>query len=232
LAISSSRQTLSEPTRADSRLFWSTPVQRSNNASWYPFVKRLVDVFSSSLLLFVLSPLMFIVAVCIKLESRGPIFFCQERCGIYGKQFLFFKFRSMVSNAEEQKLGIVEQSDQGGIRFKMATDPRVTSMGKFIRKYSIDELPQLLNVLLGDMSLVGPRPPLPKEVECYDHYQKSRLAVVPGITCTWQIGGRSEIPFEEQVEMDIAYIEARSIMKDLMILIKTPVAVIGAKGAY
>lgn len=199
---------------------------------WYPSMKRGFDVIASLMLLITLAPFMLIVAIAIRLESKGPVFFTQTRCGLHGKHFDFFKFRSMVVDAEAKKADLSAQSDQKSLRFKMAQDPRITRVGAFIRKYSLDELPQLLNVLRGDMSLVGPRPPIPSEVAQYTLYHHRRLAVTPGITCTWQVGGRSEIEFEQQVDLDIAYIRNRSFWQDLKILLQTPLAVIMAKGAY
>ena len=204
----------------------------TTDSSLYLATKRCIDVLASGILLILLTPGMLIVAICIKLESKGPVFFFQERCGLHGKSFRFFKFRSMVGDAEAHKAAIADQSDIKSIRFKMALDPRTTRIGAFIRKYSIDELPQLMNVLLGDMSLVGPRPPLPSEVAEYTPYQHRRLTVIPGITCTWQVGGRADIPFEQQADMDIMYIRTRSLWQDVRILIQTPLAVITAKGAY
>lgn len=198
----------------------------------YLAVKRLLDFVIATLALLALSPLMLIVAVMIKLESKGPVFFSQDRVGKDGVLFRFWKFRSMRADAEDALRQISKQSDQPGIRFKMTRDPRITRVGKFIRKFSIDELPQLWNVLLGDMSLVGPRPPLPREVVQYNAYQMRRLSVIPGITCTWQIGGRSDISFEQQVDMDVAYIRNRSVWEDLKILLKTPLAVLTCRGAY
>jgi lipopolysaccharide/colanic/teichoic acid biosynthesis glycosyltransferase len=222
-----------EPGITNSRTFdRHTRAAVTTDSSLYLMTKRCLDVMASATLLALLSPVMLIVAICIKLESKGTVFFFQERCGLHGKSFKFFKFRSMVVDAEARKATIADQSDIKSIRFKMARDPRVTRIGAFIRKYSIDELPQLLNVLLGDMSLVGPRPPLPSEVAEYTQYQYRRLAVIPGITCTWQVGGRSDIAFEEQADMDIMYIRTRSLWQDLWILIQTPLAVITAKGAY
>jgi exopolysaccharide biosynthesis polyprenyl glycosylphosphotransferase len=208
----------------------NAPVE--TDSAWYPSIKRGFDIVASLMLLIALSPLMLIVAIAIRLESKGPVFFSHTRCGLHGKHFDFFKFRSMVVDAEAKKSDLSKKSDQKSLRFKMAQDPRITRVGSFIRKYSLDELPQLLNVLKGDMSLVGPRPPIPSEVAQYNLYHHRRLAVTPGITCTWQIGGRSDIEFEQQVDLDITCIRTRSFWQDLMILIKTPLAVITARGAY
>ncbi|MFN3235583.1 MAG: sugar transferase [Pseudomonadales bacterium] len=213
----------------------------NNVMSWYLKVsenslyltnKRLLDCVLASLALVALAPLMLFVALLIKIESKGPVFFSQTRIGQNGRAFQFWKFRSMRTDAEALQAQLDKFSDSTDLRFKMAADPRITRVGKIIRKFSIDELPQLWNVLKGDMSLVGPRPPLPNEVAKYNTYQQRRLSVVPGITCTWQIGGRSDIPFEQQVDMDIAYIRNRSLLEDLKILFKTPFAVLACKGAY
>lgn len=199
----------------------------------YQRIKRAMDIVSAGALLLLLALPMLVIALAIRLESKGPVFFSQTRCGEKGRHFKFWKFRSMVSNAEGKKTALENQADKtSGIRFKMTVDPRVTKVGRFIRKYSIDELPQLWNVLKGDMSMVGPRPPLPEEVAEYSRYEFNRLSATPGITCTWQIGGRSDIPFDQQVEMDLDYIAAQSLMLDLTILVRTPLAVLAARGAY
>lgn len=199
----------------------------------YLFLKRSLDILASACLMFLFAAPALLVAAAIRLESQGPVFFSQTRCGTNGREFKFWKFRSMANGAEETKATLTQQADKTSAhRFKMTKDPRVTRVGGFIRKYSIDELPQLLNVLRGDMSLVGPRPPLPSEVELYTDYDHRRLTVKPGITCTWQISGRSDIPFHEQVEMDLDYIAKSSLWMDLEILLKTPVAVLTARGAY
>lgn len=197
------------------------------------YLKRSVDIMASSILLLVLLPFFVLLAVVIKLESRGPILFKQRRIGKYGKSFWMWKFRSMHVDAEQQRLAMERQNEmQNGVIFKIKRDPRITRVGRFIRRASIDELPQLFNVLMGDMSLVGPRPPLPSEVDCYSPHDRGRLDVLPGITCFWQISGRSDIPFPKQVKMDIDYIEKQSFFLDMMILIKTLPAVITGKGAY
>ncbi|MBR4170607.1 MAG: exopolysaccharide biosynthesis polyprenyl glycosylphosphotransferase [Kiritimatiellae bacterium] len=195
--------------------------------------KRLMDVVGSLFGLVVLSPLFLLVALAVKLDSRGPVFFRQVRVGRYGRNFIFYKFRSMYQNAEAMKAQLEKQNEmEGGVIFKMKKDPRITRVGGFIRRTSIDELPQLWNVLIGDMSLVGPRPPLPEEVRQYTLEERKRLDVIPGITGLWQIKGRSEIPFAEQVRLDKEYILAPSIWKDIVILLKTIPAIIGGKGAY
>jgi lipopolysaccharide/colanic/teichoic acid biosynthesis glycosyltransferase len=184
-------------------------------------------------MLILLSPVFIITAIAIKLNSAGPVIFKQVRVGKNGRHFDFFKFRSMkvgVWLSEEERSQLNESKD--GVIFKMKEDPRVTSVGRFIRKFSIDELPQLFNVLIGDMSLVGPRPPLPKEVALYTLDERKRLHVTPGITCIWQVSGRSDIPFKQQVELDKEYIKSRSFWKDIGILLKTIPAVFTGKGAY
>lgn len=197
------------------------------------FVKRGIDIVCALLLLLLFTPLFFIVALIIKIESRGVIVFSQNRVGKDGKLFKMYKFRSMVENAQELKKQLEEKNEsKDGVIFKIKDDPRITKFGKFIRKTSIDELPQLLNVLFGQMSLVGPRPALESEVEQYTFNDKKRLAVKPGITCIWQVSGRSKIPFKEQVELDKQYIKEQSLCKDINLLFKTIPAVLFSKGAY
>jgi len=196
-------------------------------------VKRGFDIVVSGTLLILLSPLVLILSLIICIDSPGSFLFFQKRVGKQGKSFVFWKFRSMYIDAEERKNALIKKNEmQGGVLFKMKTDPRITRVGHFIRKFSLDELPQLWNVLIGDMSLVGPRPPLPDEVAQYTCYQHHRLAVTPGITCIWQISGRSEIPFEQQVELDLEYIRKQSFWTDFLILLKTGPAVLKARGAY
>ena len=196
-------------------------------------IKRAMDIIFSTLMLILLSPVFIITVIAIKLNSTGPVIFKQVRVGKNGRHFDFFKFRSMkvgVWLTEEERKQLNESPD--GVIFKMKEDPRVTGVGRFIRKFSIDELPQLFNVLIGDMSLVGPRPPLPKEVALYTLEERKRLHVTPGITCIWQVSGRSDIPFKQQVELDKEYIKSRSFWKDIGILLKTIPAVFTGKGAY
>jgi exopolysaccharide biosynthesis polyprenyl glycosylphosphotransferase len=196
-------------------------------------LKRLFDISVSTMTLLVLSPIFLIVALLILLDSKGPIFFSQIRIGKQAQPFKMWKFRSMYVDAEARKAALIKQNlMEGNVRFKMKTDPRITRIGRWIRKFSIDELPQFWNVFIGDMSLVGPRPPLPSEVEQYTPYQYLRLAVVPGITCVWQVSGRSDIPFEKQVDMDVEYIKNQSFMFDIILLLKTVPAVLKAQGAY
>ncbi|NJO16369.1 MAG: sugar transferase [Thioploca sp.] len=193
--------------------------------------KRLFDIIVAILLLLVLTPLFLIVVVLIYLDSPGSIFFTQTRIGKEGKFFTMWKFRSMVVGAEQLQQQLQNEM-VGGVLFKVKHDPRITRVGRFIRKFSIDELPQLWNVIIGDMSMVGPRPALPNEVVHYNSYQRRRLTVNPGITCFWQITGRSEIDFHQQVELDLQYIATQSFTTDLLILLKTIPAVLMGRGAY
>ena len=193
--------------------------------------KRLIDASVSLAVLIVLLPLMLMVAVIIKLTSPGPVFFAQNRVGMNQRQFRLYKFRSMVLDAEKRKLDLEHLNERDGPAFKIENDPRTTPIGRFIRKMSIDELPQLFNVLSGEMSLVGPRPPLPEEVKRYEWLFRKRLSVKPGITCIWQISGRNSVSFEDWMEMDHEYIENWSLSLDLKILMKTVPAVLFGRGA-
>jgi exopolysaccharide biosynthesis polyprenyl glycosylphosphotransferase len=196
-------------------------------------VKRTIDVFGSLVGMVLLSPVFLGIALAVKLTSPGPVIFAQVRVGRYGRHFRFYKFRSMYVDAEERKKELLAKNEsKDGVIFKMKDDPRITKVGKFLRRTSLDELPQLWNVFIGDMSLVGPRPPVPKEVQEYTLEDRKRLDVIPGITCLWQIKGRSEIPFHEQVRLDKEYILAPSVWNDIKILLKTIPAIIGGKGAY
>jgi exopolysaccharide biosynthesis polyprenyl glycosylphosphotransferase len=194
-------------------------------------IKRLFDIISSAAALVALSPLLLTVAVLIKLTSRGPILFKQKRVGLHGKTFGMLKFRSMVVNAEELKEKLAALNEQTGPVFKMKNDPRITGIGRFIRKYSIDELPQLLNVLRGEMSVVGPRPPVPKEVEKYAAWQRRRLSVRPGLTCIWQVSGRNQLSFEEWMYLDMQYIDNWTLLTDLSLILKTVPVVVTGRGA-
>jgi lipopolysaccharide/colanic/teichoic acid biosynthesis glycosyltransferase len=212
---------------------------RGKRWTWYAVVhgagllKRLMDITAALVLLVLLAPLLAVVAVCIKCTDGGPVLFWQTRIGQWGREFAFPKFRSMVMNAESLKDQLVARSDHADQRtFKMKRDPRVTWIGRIIRKLSIDELPQLWNVLVGQMALVGPRPPVPREVAQYTLQDRRRLDVKPGLTCLWQIGGRADIPFPQQVQLDIQYIESRSLRGDVGILLKTIPAVLLGRGAY
>lgn len=195
--------------------------------------KKFLDIVASLVLIILLSPVFIITAIFIYIEDPGPVFYIAPRVGKDGKHFGFIKFRSMVMNADKIKDQLLDKNEsKAGVIFKMKKDPRVTKTGRFIRRFSIDELPQLFNVLKGDMSLVGPRPPLPREVAEYTLLDRKRLHVMPGITCLWQVKGRSDIPFDEQVQLDMQYIKSSSFWKDVKILIMTIPAVISGKGAY
>ncbi|CAM4139404.1 sugar transferase [Paenibacillus alkaliterrae] len=195
--------------------------------------KRTIDVTGSLLGLILLSPLFVIIAILIKIEDpKGSVLFYQTRIGKNEKPFRMYKFRSMVSNAEEKLKELLAQNEIEGAMFKMKNDPRITKIGKFIRKTSIDELPQLINVLRGEMSLVGPRPPLVREVAEYTDYDKLRLTVKPGCTGLWQVSGRNELSFKQMVELDLRYIQNRSVGFDLKIIFKTFKVLLGAKDAF
>jgi exopolysaccharide biosynthesis polyprenyl glycosylphosphotransferase len=194
--------------------------------------KRLFDVVVAALLLLVSSPLMAVVSVSVKLNDGGPVFFRQDRVGMEGAPFQMLKFRSMVVDAEAQLERLRERNDGSGLLFKMKDDPRVTSIGRFLRKFSLDELPQLINVLSGSMSLVGPRPPLPSEVEAYEQDVRRRLLVKPGLTGLWQVSGRSNLSWQDSVRLDLYYVENWSMAGDLLILMKTFRAVFQSAGAY
>lgn len=199
----------------------------------YERCKRSIDILAAGLGLLLLTPFFAVLVIAIKLESNGPILFSQTRLGQGGAPFRCWKFRSMFVDAEQRKQELLAKNEMdGGTTFKMKRDPRVTGVGRFIRKASIDELPQLWNVLVGEMSLVGPRPPVPQEVVNYTAYQRQRLMAKPGITCIWQVSGRSDIPFEEQVGLDIKYIVGRSLRMDIALLFRTIPAVLFARGAY
>jgi lipopolysaccharide/colanic/teichoic acid biosynthesis glycosyltransferase len=196
-------------------------------------LKRAIDILVSIVYLLALWPLFLILAALIKLTDGGPVLFWQTRIGLWGREFPFPKFRSMVVNAEALKDDLLELSDhEDSVTFKMKKDPRVTWIGRIMRKLSLDELPQLWCVLKGDMSLVGPRPPVPREVAAYSLSDRRRLDVVPGLTCIWQVSGRGDIPFDEQVELDVQYIDSQSIWVDIKLLFKTIPAVLLGKGAY
>jgi exopolysaccharide biosynthesis polyprenyl glycosylphosphotransferase len=198
----------------------------------YHVVKRVFDVVIGVVILILLLPIIPVLAIMIKLESPGGVFFRQERVGKGGRVFKFYKFRSMCKEAEEQKDHIEALNEQEGPVFKVRSDPRVTIVGKFLRRSSLDEIPQIFNVLKGDMSIVGPRPHMPKEVAQYQSWHRRRLEVIPGITCLWQISGRSHISFNEWMRLDIEYLKNRSFKYDLVIFLKTIPAVIARKGAY
>lgn len=196
-------------------------------------VKRLLDVVVSAGALLGLLPVFLVTALAIKLEDRGPLFFRQTRVGFRGRLFGMWKFRSMVPNADRMKDQLLAQNEaKGGVTFKMKNDPRVTRVGRFIRKFSIDELPQFWNVLCGDMSLVGPRPPVPREVALYAVDDRQRLLAKPGLTCFWQVAGRADIDFAGQVRLDVQYIQSASFWLDLRLLVMTVPAVLLGRGSY
>ncbi|MCW9133347.1 sugar transferase [Bacillus paramycoides] len=204
-----------------------------NQNGLYLFMKRLMDMFGALCGIILLSPVFIIVAILIKLEDpKGPVFFKQTRVGKDGKEFGMYKFRSMVTDAEERLKDLLQHNEVSGAMFKMKEDPRVTKIGKFIRKTSIDELPQLINVLKGDMSLVGPRPPLPREVKEYTSYDKQRLLVIPGCTGLWQVTERNSVGFAEMVELDLEYIRNRNIFYDMKIILKTVKVLLGSNNAF
>jgi lipopolysaccharide/colanic/teichoic acid biosynthesis glycosyltransferase len=195
-------------------------------------VKRGLDVLGGGAALLLLSPILIAAAVLVRLDG-GPVIFAQTRVGRHGRVFKMFKFRSMRTDAEKRLAELLAANKhEGGVTFKIKNDPRVTRIGRWLRRYSIDELPQFYNVLIGDMSLVGPRPPVPREVELYTLADRRRLFVKPGITCIWQISGRAEIDFPGQVLLDVGYIESQSLGKDIKILAGTPKAIVFGPGAY
>jgi exopolysaccharide biosynthesis polyprenyl glycosylphosphotransferase len=193
--------------------------------------KRLIDVVVSAAALLLFSPIMILAAIAIKLTSPGPVLYSQERCGLRGRRFRFLKFRSMVADAEQRLHEVMDRNEMDGPVFKLKDDPRVTRVGRFLRRTSIDELPQLFTVLAGSMSLVGPRPPLPSEVLGYDDWQRRRLSVKPGITCLWQVSGRNNVSFRRWMELDLEYIDNCSLWMDMKILAKTIPAVLSGRGA-
>lgn len=199
-----------------------------------PWLRRALDVLASGLGLLCLAPLLAGAALAIQLESRGPLFFFQERIGEHGRRFFMWKFRTMVANADALKDQLAKQhaSANDGVRFKMQRDPRVTRVGAVLRKFSIDELPQLLNVLRGDMTLLGPRPAVWREVARYDKRALRRLEVKPGLTCLWQVRGRSDLSFAQQIELDLEYVDRTRPLDELRILLQTVPAVVTGRGAY
>lgn len=202
-----------------------------SSTSFYHVIKRVMDVVISLIAMTVLSPVFLVIAIAIYIEDGTPVIFIQERNGLHGKVFRMYKFRSMCRNAEEIHQSLLTQNELDGPAFKMKNDPRLTKVGKFIRKTSIDELPQLLNILRGEMSIVGPRPLPTYETAELNEHQKQRMSVKPGLTCYWQCSGRSDIPFEEWMELDRKYIEEESMLTDARIILKTVVSVIAGKGA-
>ena len=203
-----------------------------HKANIYKWVKRAFDVVAACVALILLSPVFLLTAIAIFVEDGGPIFFTQTRAGKDMKGFKIYKFRSMYKNAEDLFEKMQEQNEQTGHAFKIKDDPRITHVGKFIRRYSIDELPQLFNIIKGDMSVVGPRPILYEQMEECNAYEKQRLIVKPGLTCYWQVCGRAKIKWDKWVELDLKYIQDMSIKKDIELIIRTFPAVFGQDGAY
>jgi lipopolysaccharide/colanic/teichoic acid biosynthesis glycosyltransferase len=194
----------------------------------------LVDIIGAGVGIALLSPVLILAAVAVKLTSRGPLFYWQQRVGLRGRRFSMPKFRSMRVGSDKAKTQLAAANSQAmsGVRFKLKRDPRVTMVGRVLRRFSIDEMPQLWSVLVGDMTIIGPRPALPREVALYEGKALRRLEVTPGLTCLWQIGGRSDLSFEEQVELDIEYIDRGTLLGDVKILFKTIPAVLSGRGAY
>ena len=195
------------------------------------FVRRVMDVALSVLIGVLTLPLMGATVLAIKITSPGPVLFAQRRSGLHGRPFIMYKFRSMIDDAEQRRVELEAINEMDGPVFKSSLDPRITRIGRFLRRFSVDELPQLYNVLKGDMSLVGPRPPLPQEVERYKRWQRRRLSMKPGMTCLWQISGRNQVGFDEWMRLDLKYIDNWSLLLDLKILLKTIPVVLLGKGA-
>ena len=195
------------------------------------FIRRIMDIVLTVILAPFMLAVMAAAALLIKVTSPGPVLFKQERCGLNGRVFTMYKLRSMIDNAEQLRCELEALNEMDGPVFKSSRDPRVTPVGKFIRRFSIDEFPQIYNVLRGDMSLVGPRPPLPQEVAKYARWQKRRLSMKPGITCLWQISGRNKVSFEDWMKLDLTYIDNWSLLLDLKILLKTVPVVLLGRGA-
>lgn len=221
--------------RAKQTSFYGIPMLTFESAPdkiWELLVKRLFDIVSSTIGLIALSPLFLMSAIIIATTSEGPVFFKQRRCGLNGRRFTLYKFRTMIKGAEEKLTDLQKYNEMKGPVFKMKRDPRVTPIGKFLRRSSLDELPQLWNVLKGDMSIIGPRPPIPAEVDKYDNWHRRRLSMRPGITCLWQVRGRNEIAdFNKWMRFDLEYIDNWSIWLDIKILLSTIPVVLLAKGA-
>ena len=205
--------------------------QTSIAKEWQIFAKRLIDIGLSLIALILLLPVFIFTTIMIKATSKGPILFRQVRSGKNGRRFTLYKFRSMVVGAEMRKRALTHRNEMQGPVFKMQRDPRVTPFGRFMRKFSIDELPQLYNVIKGDLSLVGPRPALPAEVDMYESWQRRRLSMKPGVTCIWQVSGRNRIDFDRWMEMDLQYIDNFSIWLDFKILFRTIFVVLTGYGA-
>lgn len=207
-------------------------LRRRQDRDRFALQKRLLDLTVAGLAAIVLAPLFLVIAIAIRTESRGPVFFCQIRVGKDGQRFRVWKFRSMVADAEARRAALAAQSDRSGLCFKARRDPRITRVGALLRRCSLDELPQILNILRGEMSVVGPRPGLPSEVAAYPARALNRLQIKPGLTGLWQVSGRAEIGFEQMIEMDLAYGAARSIRLDLILILATFRALWTGRGAY
>lgn len=213
--------------------YYSNTRMSEEGINLYSVIKRTIDIVGSLAGLILLSPLLLLVAILIKIEDpSGSVLFSQTRVGKNERLFRIYKFRSMYTDAEAKLKDLLDKNEISGAMFKMRDDPRVTKIGKFIRKTSIDELPQLFNVLRGDMSLVGPRPPLTREVAEYTWYDKQRLSVTPGCTGLWQVSGRSNLSFKQMVELDITYIENKCILYDIRIILQTVKVMLGSKDAF
>ncbi|WP_010240448.1 sugar transferase [Clostridium arbusti] len=198
----------------------------------YHFLKRVIDICGALIGIILLSPVFIIITIAIKIDSKGPVIFSQSRVGKNDKLFKMYKFRSMVVDAEKLLIKLKDKNEMSGPMFKMKNDPRITRIGKFTRRTSIDELPQLFNILKGDMSFVGPRPNLPSEVAKFSDYHRLKLLVKPGLTCYWQVMGRNEIDFEDWIRLDIKYIEERNIWRDIKLIFKTFLVLFGDKNAH
>ncbi|OPJ62693.1 sugar transferase [Clostridium oryzae] len=220
-----------EPVRVDSNYIYFKNETEYRKGRGYTIVKLIIDTIGAFFGLVCLSPILIITALAIKIDSKGPVIFSQRRVGKNGKEFKMYKFRSMVVNAEELLGDLKERNEMSGPMFKMKDDPRITRVGRFIRKTSIDELPQLFNVLKGNMSLVGPRPNLPREVDQFSSYQKLKLLAKPGLTCYWQVMGRNEIDFDEWMELDIKYLKDRNLWVDIKLIFRTFFVLFGDKNA-
>jgi len=217
--------------KRDSRVIQVKIISEYEKKPRYFIIKTIIDIIGALCGIILLSPVMLVVAILIKIDSKGPVFFAQQRVGKDGREFMMYKFRSMCLDAEFFLDKLKDRNEMSGPMFKIKEDPRVTKVGKFIRKTSIDELPQLFNILKGEMSLVGPRPSLPKEVAGFTPFQKQRLVAKPGLTCYWQIRGRSDVNFEEWMQMDVKYIEERNTWIDLSLIFKTVRVMFGDVGA-
>ncbi len=219
------------PSGGGSRQLGDIPIT-PDRGFYLRFGKRGLDLLAGGLALLILLPLFLLCALAIKLDTPGPVIYCSPRVGRGGRLFTFYKLRSMVHGADLTRHQISHLNEVSGPVFKIARDPRITRVGRILRRSSVDELPQILNVLKGEMSLVGPRPPIPEEVAHYEPWQLRRLSVKPGITCLWQVSGRSQLGFDRWMQLDMEYVERRSFALDLKILFKTIPAVLGGKGAY